>query len=156
MATKAKERNSIRYSWQPTVYQGNRVGLYDEGMRHWSPVFPALVGAELTFSYDGAPHGGLLLVEMTPDSAATSPWHSLIAENIPDKRGEISATIPPRVTDSEWSGAPVFIRCYFGVSTPPPNPAAMRLAEENGWPYESPRLDGEHPVTLSLEVKEDS
>jgi hypothetical protein len=157
MPTKEKTGNSIHYSWNAVVHQGPKYGLHYDGLQHFSPVFPALVGAELRFTYDGAPHGGVLQVEMTADQQATSPWHQLAAENHGDsKRGELAATIPARVTDSEWSGAPLFIRCRFAAHTPPVDPVAMRLAQENGWPYEPPQLEGNHPVTLTLHVKEES
>jgi hypothetical protein len=153
-ATKAKQKapNLIRLSWQYNVYQGAKTSgtLIPPGLVHQSPPIPVIANGVVHLAAQGAAHGGQLLVEITGDSGAISPWHLVDTENFDGDSAELVTTIPERVQPHEYADHPLFIRCRYSANTPPGD--AWRVANERG--YEPPELEP-HTVTVSLTYSEE-
>jgi hypothetical protein len=158
MPTKTRTRTSdlIRLSWPYQIYQGPKtVGtLVPPGLVHPSPPLPVIPNGVVHLAVEGATDGGQLLVEMTADQSAISPWHLVATQNFDGDSAELETTIPERVTPHEYSDAPLFIRCRYSASTPQPAPADVARAEQNGWPRPQPPELVPHTVTVTLEYKE--
>jgi hypothetical protein len=160
MPAKTKTRTSslIRLSWQWSIYQGPKsVGtLVPDGLVHPSPPLPIIPNGVVHLAAEGADGGGQLLVEMTADQNAISPWHLVATQNFDEDSGELVTTIPERVVPHEYAEQPVFIRCRYSASMPQTDPADVARAEAMGWPRpEDPALEP-HTVTVTLEYKEQS
>lgn len=158
MPTKARTRTSdlIRLSWSYQIYQGPKtVGtLVPPGLVHHSPPLPIIRNGVVHLAVEGATDGGQLLVEMTADQSAVSPWHLVATQNFEGESGELVCQVPERVTPHEYSEQPCFIRCRYSASTPQPDPADVARAEQKGWPRpQDPELEP-HTVLVSLEYKE--
>jgi hypothetical protein len=156
---KAKTRTSqlIRLSWDWNVYQGAKTTgtLIPPGLVHESPPIPVIANGVVRLAAQGAAHGGQLLVEMTGDQNAVSPWHLVDTENFNGDSAELVCQVPERVQPHEYADQPRFIRCRYSASTPQSDPADIVRAEQNGWPRPQPPELEPHTVTVSLTYSEE-
>lgn len=154
MATKTKTRinQQVLLRWDWNIYQGAKTGtLIPPGLVHESPPIPVIANGVVHLSAQGAAHGGQLLVEMTGDQGAVSPWHLVDTENFNGDGAELVCQVPERVQPHEYADQPRFIRCRYSASPPPVDP--WRVANERG--YTPPTLEP-HTVLVTLEYEEQS
>jgi hypothetical protein len=159
MATKVKTRTAqlIRLSWDWNVYQGAKTTgtLIPPGLVHQSPPIPVIPNGVVHLAAQGATHGGQLLVEMTGDQGAVSPWHLVDTANFDGDSAELVCQVPERVQPHEYADHPLFIRCRYSASTPQPDPADVVRAEQHGWSRPEPPELEPHNVLVTLEYKEE-